>query len=164
VTVIRIARSLLAKIEADLHRPHAFAAERVGYLLARWAADDRACVLLPFDYLPVADDHYIDDPSVGARFSGAAIRAALQATLDHGCACLHVHAHPPVMPYFGGLDLAEQDRLIPSFIATVPSAPHGALLLHGTGGIARIWGPGRGRPPASGRVTTVGFPMTFSER
>jgi hypothetical protein len=160
VTVVRIARRLLREVAEDLHRPHAFAAERVGFLFARWVRHEGENIVLSFAYRPVADEHYIDDPSVGARFNGAAIRAALQSTLNWQCACLHVHAHPPTMPYFGRLDLSEQEKLIPSFLATVPSAPHGALLLYGDHATARLWSEGAFHPA---RVVAVGFPMIFSE-
>ena len=161
---VRIARRLLGEIEADLDRPHRFAKERLGFVLARWARAGTDLIVMPFQYLPIADDNYIEDAWVGAKMNGTAIRSALQATLDHQAACLHVHAHHPVMPFFGDLDLAEQDKLMPSFLATVPNAPHGALLLHGTGAVARLW-PAAGAPPIyADRVAVVGFPMRFSWR
>jgi hypothetical protein len=163
-TTLRIARRLFVEIEADLQRPHDFAGERLGFVLARWAQAGPELVVMPFKYVSIADENYIDDPGVGAKINSAAIRAALQATLDHGAACLHVHAHHSGMPFFGSLDLAEQERLMPSFLATVSDAPHGALLLHGTGALARLWVAGGGRPVYADRVTVVGFPMKFSWR
>jgi len=161
---VRIQRRLLVEMEDDLDRPHEFAKERLGFVLARWARAASELVVIPFEYISIADDNYIDDAKVGAKMNSTASRAALQATLNSGAACLHVHAHHPTMPFFGDLDLTEQEKLMPSFLATVPDAPHGALLLYGTGAVARLWS-GNGRPPGyAERVTVVGFPMRFSWR
>ena len=163
-TTVRIARRLLDEIETDLDRPHRFAKERLGFVLARWSRAGSELIVMPFQYLPIADDNYIEDAWVGAKMNSTAIRSALQATLDNKAACLHVHAHHPMMPFFGDLDLAEQDKLLPSFLAIVPGAPHGALLLHGTGAVARLW-PAAGVPPTyAEQVTVVGLPMRFSWR
>jgi hypothetical protein len=152
----------VAEIEADLHRPHAFAYERVGFVLARWAVTDQGTVAIPYDYLSIGDEHYLEDPYVGAKIDGAAIRAALQKTLSERAACLHVHAHTPSMSYFGGVDLQEQGKLIPSFVATLPGAPHGALLLYGRGAAARVWRDGE--LVDVDRVVEVGFPLRVSRR
>ena len=163
-TTVRIARRLLAEIDDDLDRAHEFAGERLGFVLARWVQADIELVVIPFRYISIADENYIDDAKVGAKMNSTAIRAALQATLDHGATCLHVHARHPAMPFFGDLDLAEQAKLMPSFRAAVPNAPHGALLLHGTGALARLWPSGGGPPVYADRVTVVGFPKRFSWR
>jgi len=120
-------------------------------------------MVYPISYLPVADDNYIEAPFVGATINSAAIRAALQATLDDKAACLHVHLHPSQLPRFSDLDLREQDRLIPSFCATNREAPHGALMLWGdAGGAARLWPPRGGPPLMAGRVAFVGYPTVLA--
>lgn len=159
---VRIASSLAKVIEVDLHRAHAFADERVGFVLARWAMTDQGVLVIPYDYMPVRDEHYIEDRRVGATIDGAAIRAALQQTLNERAACLHVHAHPASLPRFGSLDLDEQQKLIPSFAATHPNAPHGALLLFGEGAAARIWRGGK--MVEAHRVVEVGFPVRITRR
>lgn len=159
---VRLPRALLAEVMQDLERPHAFAAERFGFMHARWTLAGDDLLVLPYAYAPVADEHYIVDHTVGAKINGTAIRSALQATLDANAACLHVHVHPPLMTHFSRLDLAEQDKLIPSFVAAVPTAPHGALVIHGQGGTARLWVPGRQHPILTNRIVTVGFPMHIS--
>jgi hypothetical protein len=161
---VRIPRRLFIEIGEDLDHPHAFARERLGFVLARWAEAAGELVVLPFEYISIADENYIDDARVGAKMNSAAIRAALQATLNSRAACLHVHAHHPAMPFFGKLDLAEQEKLMPSFLATVPNAPHGALLLYGSGALARLWSGDNEPPSYAERVTVVGFPMGFSWR
>lgn len=61
----RITDDLLTKIHADLSRPHAFAAERVGFIACACASlPDKGLALLAQTFHPVADDHYIDDPRV----------------------------------------------------------------------------------------------------
>jgi len=159
---LRIARGLVARIEADLKRPHAFAYERVGFVFARWAECGDEVVVLPFEYLPIEDERYIEDRGVGAKIDSSAIRAALQSTLTTGAACLHVHMHPKGLSHFGGLDLDEQARLIPSFAATVSGAPHGALLLHEDGAAARVWSGSQ--LVDVDRVVEVGYPMRTTRR
>ncbi len=160
---LRILRRFRDEIAADLHRGHAFAAERVGFVLARWSRAGDHLVVLPYEYLPVADEHYVDDPTVGFRIDERAIRAALQATLDARAGCLHVHAHDPVMPYFGALDLVEQRALMPSFVGVARDAPHGALLLTGDAIATRIWVPGGPAQIKADRVMIVGHPLAIQQ-
>ncbi len=158
--LLKVPRRLHDDVLADLHRPHAFAYERVGFLLARWAWRGATLLVIPFRYLPVADDRYIDDHAVGFRIDRHAITAALQATLDESAACLHVHAHSPIMPTFGSLDLAEQRRLIPSFFGVAADAPHGALVVTGDTIDSRFWLRGGPSQVPADRVAIVGHPLT----
>ena len=64
---LRITRVLLADIQRDLERPHDFASERVGFVFCRFGSTGAAgLVVLAHEYMPVADDHYIDDARFGA--------------------------------------------------------------------------------------------------
>jgi hypothetical protein len=50
-------------------------------------------VLLAEGYHPVADDDYIDDPTVGAMMGQEAIRKALKVALLQPVGMFHVHVH-----------------------------------------------------------------------
>src|SRR5882762_4524 len=121
--ILRMTRRFAARIVSDLGRPHDYAHERVGFLYCSTtrAADD--WIVFPSHYNPVGDDRYVDDPSVGASIDGTAIRAALQKALDTGLSCFHVHLHSLLFPGFGDLDLEEQEKLLPSFVATSGRVP-----------------------------------------
>lgn len=85
MTIIFRARSdLLNAVRGDLHRLHPFAAERVGWLVCRAGRlVDGGLVILASGYDAIADEDYVDDPSVGAMMGPTAIRKAL----------VHVHMH-----------------------------------------------------------------------
>lgn len=77
--IFRARSDLLSAVRGDLHRLHAFAAERVGWLVCRAGRlADGGLVILASGYDAVADEDYVNDPSVGARIGPAAIRKALQ--------------------------------------------------------------------------------------
>src|ERR1700675_4538998 len=77
--LFKITGHLLREVKAQLARPHAFTSERVGFLLCRVGLlDDGGLIVLSHSVHDVADEDYIDDPTVGAMMGPAAIRKALQ--------------------------------------------------------------------------------------
>jgi len=162
---IRLTRELYDRVRADLRRPHPFAAERVGFMFAKLgnAGTDNPLVLFT-DYIPLADDRYIDDPYSGARIDGTAIRGAMQEVLDRQQGVFHVHIHEfPGRPHFSRMDREELPRLIPSFQAVGPTLPHGLFLMSEDESAAEVWIPGSRRPVDPARITIVGFPMQIIE-
>src|SRR4051812_5931736 len=97
ICTFRLRQDLMQRAHADLDRPHAFAAERVGFFIARAArAGDDDLVVLATDYVPIADHDYVDDCSVGAMMGAAAIRKAMERALNGGrgdLSLFHVHRH-----------------------------------------------------------------------
>src|SRR5690349_7393329 len=92
--ILKLLGTELQAIREDLSRPHQFAFERVGFIACRFARLRPAgLVIVAADYLPVADEHYLDAPGYGALMGPAAIRSALQHALDHPVGMFHVHAH-----------------------------------------------------------------------
>lgn len=78
----------------DLQRPHDFAMERVGFFSTNVSnAGDKFRIITVTEYHSVDDRHYINDPYVGAKINGAAIREAMQRIISSGMGCLHVHLH-----------------------------------------------------------------------
>lgn len=91
---IRIASVVYAAMQKDLERPHEFAYERVGFLLTRSIKVAFGTeIIVATGYLPVADEDYVQDKSVGAKISSEAIRKIMQVMFDKKCGCFHVHKH-----------------------------------------------------------------------
>ncbi len=156
----KIASTLLATVQADLHRRHAFASERVGFVTAAmsWAA--AGLILVAYDYHPVADEDYLDDPSVGAMMGPEAIRKALQVSMNVGCAIFHVHTHGGRgVPGFSPVDLRENDKFVPGFFKVTPQRPHGAVVLSNTAARGAVWFGKNDRPASIDRFSVAGSPL-----
>jgi hypothetical protein len=155
---LRLSESLVGMVRDDLHRPHPFALERVGFLCCRQSGVPSGRLLLAYKYVPVCDDHYIRDDSVGARFDAAAIRMGMQLALAENAAVFHLHLHSHVgLPRFSRVDTREMSALMPCFVNVCPIRLHGALVLSEDRACARVWGvelPSEGT--AVTRITEVG--------
>jgi hypothetical protein len=151
---IHLPRDLYHRVLADLRRPHAHAAERVGFLYGRLAPDEPLVVMTR--YVPVPDEQYLVDDTVGARINGDAIRAAMQGVLDTGDGVFHTHLHEwPGTPSFSRTDDAELPRLIPAFLAVGPTQATGLFLLSPDSAIADVWLPGEQGPERATKISIV---------
>lgn len=155
---LRLPETLARTMLEDLRRPHAFAFERVGFLCCKQSTVPSGQLLLAYRYVPVPDEHYIPDDSVGARFDSAAIRAGMQLALTEKAAVFHVHVHEHTgVPRLSRVDEREMKALMPCFVNVCPERLHGALVLSSDRASARIWGV---HPPVEGvaveRITTIG--------
>jgi hypothetical protein len=161
---LRISAQMLGNIRRDLMRPHAHAAERVGFVHARIGNHDgRELQVLPYRYAPVEDADYLRDDKVGARFGSNAIRQAMQISLTDASSVLHVHMHEHRgRPRFSQVDLESYPSLVRSFRNVSPGRPHGALLLSDDAMDCLLWPPGRDHPEEGGRIVIVGRPMGFA--
>ena len=90
---LKIDGRLLDTVRQDLHRPHPFAYERVGFFTAGVADLGDRLLLLVRDYTPVADADYEIDRKVGAKIGSAAMRKAVQSAYRPAATLLHVHTH-----------------------------------------------------------------------
>lgn len=162
---IRVSRSFLADVRKDLKRPHAHAAERIGFISCRISDLGRELLVLPIEYAPVADDHYIPDRRVGARISGDAIRCAMESAMRQNACILHVHMHERAVGYpkFSRVDLNDYPKVIRSFQAVCPDMPHGAMVLSRDSVNCLLWRPGKKEPTPGGRVVVLGRPMEFHD-
>lgn len=162
---IRLTRTLYDRVRADLHRPHPFAAERVGFLFAKLGNAGTADPIVVFtDYAPLADDRYIDDPFAGARIDSQAIRGAMQQVIDRKKGVFHVHLHGFTgRPAFSPMDRDELPRLIPGFRAVGPTLPHGLFLMNEDQCMGEVWLPGQNGPVEAARVSVVGQPFHLSD-
>jgi len=152
-------------MQADLRRPHPFAGERVGFLYCRLAnAKADHLIILMTAYVPLADERYLPDPTVGARIDSAAIRSAMQGVIDRGEGVFHTHLHPwPGRPTFSLTDRTELPKLVSSFQTVGQSQAHGLFLLSDNEAYADVWLPGHKKPTAASRINLVGFPMSLIE-
>lgn len=157
---VRMQRSFFEMVIHDLSRPHAFAAERVGFVFAEHAAAGSGhCLLFPVNYHCVKDDAYIPDEDVGVLFGTTAIRDALQESRTTGTSCLQVHLHDHRgHAHFSTVDVTTIDQLAVSFAAVAPNGFHGGLVLSRNSVTARIWAADS---LTVARVAIVGFPFVL---
>jgi hypothetical protein len=137
---IKITNQLLAQIRRDLRRPHRFAHERVGFIKAGASITGETLQLFAVAYQPVADEDYEQDPLVGARIGGNAMRKALQFAYKSRSALLHVHTHGGRgHPEFSGIDLKSAAEFVPGFFHAIPRMPHGLVVLSNDSATAKLW-------------------------
>ena len=161
----RITSGLAGQIRTDLRRRHRFAFERVGFISARPAATSPGLTLLAIDYHSVADEDYVNDPSVGAMIGPTAMRKALQLTYKRDVSMLHVHMHEHAgPPEFSRVDLREYPKFVPDFFNVRPRLPHGAILLSHDELTGLIW-PCRGaQPQRLDEAIEIGAPLRIFRR
>jgi molybdopterin/thiamine biosynthesis adenylyltransferase len=160
MTILRIPRRLLEAVHADLDRPHPVASERVGFLEVRLGnqdGDER--ILLASGYFPVLDEHYLDDPTVGAAINGDAIRGALFRAMTANVGVLHVHRHEHRgVPSFSKIDRSSYPAIARNLRVVAPSCAHGAIVLSRDSATAGVWLPNL-EDETTCRVVSVGRPM-----
>jgi hypothetical protein len=137
---LKIDGRLLDDVRKDLHRPHPFAHERVGFFTAGAADLGDRLLLTIRDYMPVADEDYEVDRKVGAKIGSAAMRKAVQSAYRPAAALLHVHTHGGRgKPGFSRVDLNSADDFVPGFFETTPRMPHGLLVLSNDAAHGLLW-------------------------
>lgn len=143
---LRLPGSLHQAAHADLDRPHPFARERVGFFSCGVGTlKSGGFVLLARGYHPVADDHYEDDPRVGAMLGSAAFRSIMQEIYTTAGCVVHVHRHDHEgQPGPSRVDQSEMERFMPDFFGVAPKYPHAALILSLDNGWGKLWMPGGG--------------------
>ena len=165
IVKIRLPRELFETMILDMRRIHPLAFERVGWVFAKQiAASKDEVLLLAADYSPVAEEDYVEDNHVGAKFNSAAIRTAMQRSRTSGLSCLQVHLHDHQgATSFSRVDIRTIDELTNSFRVVAPNVAHGGMVLSADSATARIWLPGMMSHTPS-RVVIVGYPMRFGPR
>lgn len=144
---LKISGRLLDVARRDLHRPHAFAHERVGFFTAGVADLGDRLLLTVRDYMPVADEDYEVDRKVGAKIGSAAMRKAVQSAYRPAASLLHVHTHGGHgKPRFSSVDLNSAKGFVPGFFETTPRMPHGLLVLSDNAAHGLLW-VANDRPP-----------------
>jgi hypothetical protein len=155
---LRVSDRLFEGVKRDLERPHAFAAERVGFMFCSFDWRRSRLLILPAAYHAVADEHYVDDDSCGAMIDGNAFREALQVGLRHRVGLFHVHMHAHCgVPQPSPTDLRETAIFVPDFFHIRPDLPHGALILSRDRLSGRLWQGRESKPVTICRTTIVGL-------
>ena len=128
--ICRVPKRVFNKMKLDLKRAHPFAFERVGFLFFKKNKSSHdEYTILATEYMLVADEHYINDPMVGAKINNMAIRAVFQHLLDTSLGVLHVHLHD----HYGKPQMSKSDSrgippLVKSFHNLGLDTPHGMLI------------------------------------
>ena len=162
---MRLTRELYEQILNDLLRPHSHAAERIGFLSAKTGSlGDKGMLIIFTKYLAVPDRNYLNDPDVGARIDGAAIRTVMQRILDTKEGAFHVHIHQHLLNGYLGFsrtDTKDLPRLINSFKVVGPNSAHGAILFGEGKCTSLTWLPNHNKPLSASKLLILGYPMDF---
>lgn len=161
--IFRIPQELQSEIEQDLQRPHSHAGERVGFLFtkSKWI-NQNAILIVAISYQRVADEHYIEDSSVGAKIDSEAIRSAMQTMFNMKCGCFHVHLHDHHgKPSPSLTDKVGLPGVVESLFNISGSEPTGILILSRDDFFTAIKLPGYKKLHPAQLVSVVGFPMRF---
>ncbi|MFC5410858.1 HesA/MoeB/ThiF family protein [Larkinella bovis] len=161
---LRIPQALHQKMLGDLRRTHSFAYERVGFLHTTSKIIANGTVLIiATDYVPVEDDHYIEDKYVGAKISSGAIRAAMQRSLEKKGGCFHVHLHDHCgKPYPSRTDKSSLPGVVESFANIAPFQANGILILSKDSFYASVKIAGEKKYLHPKSISIVGKPMLMS--
>jgi len=166
---IKLTGVLHNEIIRDLGRPHPFAAERVGFVFSRLGSlSNQGKLILLSRYHSIPDDHYVEDPTVGARIGSEAITWAMQAAYygrpsREGIFHVHVHPHKGETG-MSPVDSREIPKLIPGFQSVGREAAHGIIILSLDHGSGWVWVPGRKEAIAARTVSVIGAPLGVFER
>ena len=156
----KITTGLLASIRADFGRPHPFAYERVGFVLAAAARSASGVLVLAQEHHHVADEDYLPDPSVGAMMGPEAIRKAMEWALMEKVCVFHVHSHGRRgIPRFSEVDVRESAKFVPDFLKVAPQMIHGSIVLSDDAAVGRFWVSGNSGPEDVSEFVEVGTPM-----
>lgn len=166
---LKLSGALYQQMIRDFARPHPFAAERVAFVSGRLGTliGDGQLILLT-RYHPIPDDHYIDDPDVGARINSEAITRAMHAVYHgrlqrEGIFHVHLHQHRG-QPAPSKTDWHEIPKLMPGFQAVGRQAAHGMIILSADHGSAWVWLPGRKEPTVGDCLSVIGVPIQVFDR
>jgi hypothetical protein len=166
---IKMTGSLYATILKDLSRPHPFASERVGFVLARLGslADSGSLVLL-HRYHSIPDDQYIEDSTVGARIGSQAITWGMQEAYRgrktrEGVFHVHLHAHNG-RTGMSVVDQREIPEMVRGFHAVGTEAAHGILIFSLNHGFAWVWPAGKNELVIASKICVIGHPLGVFER
>jgi hypothetical protein len=142
---------------ADLRRPHPFAAERVGFIVARPTRSKTGIILLASRYVVVPDDGYAEDYSAGAVMNEKTIFGAMQIGYAENVSVIHVHLHDGRgRPGFSSIDRRESAKFVPAFLSARPEYPHAAVVLSADSFVGRCWIHGKKKPQPIARFVVVG--------
>lgn len=155
--LMRIDKKIYQRMKGDLGRPHPYAFERVGYVFIK-PTDGTG--LECTDYVPVPDEFYVRDTSVGAHVDHRAIVLAMKRADHNNEGVLQVHEHGGKgTPRFSQVDVESHPVYLRSFQNANPRVTHGFLLLSDDSMVAKVWVPAMSQPVAITRYQITGDGM-----
>jgi len=154
---VKMRADLLHEILCDLRRRHPFAAERVGFIIARPTRSTKGIILLASRYVVVPDDGYAEDFSAGAVMNEKTVFGAMQIGYAENVSVIHVHLHDHRgKPRFSPTDRRESARFVPAFVGARPEYPHAAIVLSGDSFVGFCWLRGKKKPVPISQFVVVG--------
>jgi hypothetical protein len=162
---VRISHITYSKMVMDLGRKHPLASERVGFSFAlskRFSNGN--CLIAINEYNQIDDSSYLEDPSVGASISSAAILSAMNKGFDRKVGIFHTHKHASVhgLPKFSETDLESLPDICLNSFNFAPNQIHGLLLLSEDSLNCMVWLPGNSKAKVVDQISVVGYPFMFS--
>lgn len=162
--LVKMNGALHSEILNDLSRPHPFAAERIGFAVARMGkAHGGVPLLLLARYHPIPDHEYVKDNNVGARIGCEAIRWAMQAAYygraaREGIFHIHLHGHCGETG-MSGTDKREIPKMIQAVQSVGRNTVHGIIILSRDHGSAWLCLPGQEEGMRAESVSVIGAPL-----
>lgn len=161
---VKMTKSIYDTMRADLRRPHPFAYERVGFILARKEVSSETLSIFATNYHPILDSHYINDPDVGAKIGAAALRGIMERAYPTKECIIHVHLHDHSgPPRFSKADRIGYNQMIPSFHNIGGTAVHGGMVFSFDNAIGLIWTSKNKEPFFVNKLSIIGYPLEIKE-
>jgi len=160
---IRISQKLYDDALTDLRRPHPFACERIGFFSSSTVQlDTNDFLIFLKDFHSIQNEHYIDNPEVGACIGREAIQAAMQRSLKLNMGQIHAHIHEHAgRPHPSPDDLEGVPPITRSLSLTSPDQTSGYLILSRNSAWAELHIAGTGQIAEASKITVTGFPLQF---
>ena len=161
---VKLTKLLFDTMRADLRRPHPFAYERVGFILARKEQADVALNIFATSYQPIPDAQYMNDPNVGAKIGADALRGIMQKAYQSKDCIMHVHLHEHSgPPRFSKTDRFGYNQMIPSFHNIGGAAVHGGMVFSFDSAIGLIWISKSSEPLPVNKLSIIGYPLQIQK-
>ena len=157
----RIPVSIKLKMIADLKRTHSHAFERVGFLFTKSKhLKNGSTIIIASEYIPVADEDYLRNESVGACIGANAIRKGMQGLYNRKSGCFHVHLHNHTgRPSPSGTDIKGIPGVVESFSNISGDQLNGYLILSYDSFYASVMVKGKKKLQQPNLISEIGYPF-----
>ena len=157
--IVKIPRQIFDQANADLGRPHPYAAERVGFFSTRCTVTKDIRLVHCVSYHPIDDRDYLRDQDVGACIGSKAITDAMARSVNDSVGQLHVHCHGDRrIPRPSGVDRRGLPPVARSLRNANAKEVHGWVILGQTDAWASLLLPGVKICLDEAICTIIGFP------
>ena len=159
----RLPKAIYEQVLKDLARPHAYAAERIGFLFTRSKKLSNGSILITaIDYVPVDESSYINDEHVGARINSDAILMGMQRARSQKCGVFHVHKHDHKgKPSMSWIDEDGIPPVVESFSHVSANQCHGIIILSKNSLLVNVLPPDETNYIQPSVISIVGYPNRY---